>query len=450
MRQLRLTCLTAVMFAGLAVPASASAYDAVSQFSTSEGNPNGAWSYAGAGELLQSTTPDVCGAKGLPGWTNGGTLPHEALVYANQSAATIKCETNETVYVPAHYIGLDPQANPSVEVLWTAPAAGTYEVIGNFRGIDRKQTSHAVAVLDNGASIYSSTIGAYNEKDTFALSVAAAAGDTVTFRSETNPKEFQYLATGLQATISASPAQPPEYGRCVKVGGKAGRYSNATCTKDIAGSKTEDEFEWSPGPGAENTFTATGGAGVLYETHEGYSGSCTSVKAGGEVLADSDNKHLTAVLEWSGCKVISSPGGAINGASCQSSGRGAGEVVSNPLAGEVGWENKAKKLTALVLEPQTAYGDVFSRWVCAGYSFSDTTHGRGLLVNVKNDAMKTEELLSFKQTRGVQEPDMWHLGEAGEETTFLESNEPVAFGQVGVAFGLTIKRGEKLELNAVV
>jgi hypothetical protein len=255
----------------------------------------------------------------------------------------------------------------------------------------------------------------------------------------------------LTATVTIEHAlAPPEFGRCTKVVGKAGKYSNGGCTKNVVGSKTEKEFEWTSGPGAKNKYTGSGAASTLFETTEGYSAGCASEKASGEYVKGSDNKHLTMTLEYSGCKVINSPGGAINGAPCQTGGKASGEAADNPLVGEVGWLDKAKKLTALLLEPAPGYAPNFTPIVeCAGYGFQVRTHGRGLLVPIKNDAMKKEEALKFKQTKGIQEPDAWHVGEPGQETTYLELFGPVS-GQSGIGFELKLKNEEKLELNIVV
>jgi len=255
----------------------------------------------------------------------------------------------------------------------------------------------------------------------------------------------------LEATVTFEPIplEPPEFGRCKKVGGKAGKYSSANCTVNTPGSLKESEFEWTPGPGPKNKYTATGGAGIFYETHEGWHGTCATVKASGEYVAGSANKYLTAQYAWTGCKVVTGPDPTANGDSCQSLGRNEGEVVSVPLAGEVGWENKATKKTALVLEPTAGHGTLFAKWSCGPYGFSAQTHGRGLLVSIANDSMKLTEPLKFKQKAGIQKPDKWHIGEAGEEFSYLEDNEPAPFGQVGTAFEAKVVNEEKLELSAV-
>jgi hypothetical protein len=92
----------------------------------------------------------------------------------------------------------------------------------------------------------------------------------------------------------------------------------------------------------------------------------------------------------------------------------------------------------------------FATFQCGTTQFEAVAHGRGVLVNIKNDSMKLKELLTFKETSGLQEPSTWHLGELGEEeTTFLETLSGHA-ERSGLANEVTIKKEEKLELNAVL
>jgi hypothetical protein len=252
------------------------------------------------------------------------------------------------------------------------------------------------------------------------------------------------------ATVAiGAPTEAPDFGRCVKLGAKTGRYSVATCTKNVEGSKTESLYEWESGVGPNHKYTGTGGASTLFETREGYSGACSVEAASGEYSTSADNKHLTMSLVFSGCHVVNSPGGSINGASCQTGGRAAGEVADNPLVGEIGWVNRAKKQTALLLEPAPGYRPDFTQVIeCAGFQFQVLVSGRGLLVPIKNDSMRLEETLKFKQLKGIQKPDVWHVGEPDQETTFLDLVGPVS-GQSGIGFELKIKNEEKVEVSAI-
>lgn len=250
-------------------------------------------------------------------------------------------------------------------------------------------------------------------------------------------------------TIGTEPAvNPPEFGRCVKLTGKTGDYSDSKCTKNVAGAKTEDRYAWYPGPGAHNKFTTSAGESVFFETHEGYHGVCAGESGEGEFVTGGDNKEVALTVVFSGCKVVTSPDGVINGASCQSAGKAAGEVADSPLIGEAGWENKGKGTTAMLFEPAPGYEEVFASWECAGYHFTATTHGRGVLVKIHNDKMTAKETLKFSQAKGIQKPDVWHVGERSEETAFLECNEPEYFGAVGIGIALNLANEEKLELNA--
>jgi hypothetical protein len=265
---------------------------------------------------------------------------------------------------------------------------------------------------------------------------------------ELPPSEGGNVTATVTIGVAGAP-EPPDFGRCVKLATKTGRYSVASCTKNVAGSKTESLYEWQSGVGPNHKYTATGGVSTLFETREGDSAACASETASGEYSTSSDNKHMTMSLVSAGCHVVNSPNGAINGASCQTAGRAEGEVADNPLVGEIGWLNHAKKQTALLLEPAPGNApDLTPVIECAGFQFQVLASGRGLLVPIKNGSMRLEETLKFKQLRGIQKPDVWHVGEPDEETTFLDLTG-AATGQSGIGFELKIKNEEKLEVSAI-
>lgn len=188
------TAIIAVPSAGAAGTA-----NAVSQFSA-KANPHGKWSYQSNGTLLTQSVPnDFCGPKKLSGWLSSESTPHAA-VFANKTSGTIACTDNDSVFVPPETLGLDPQAIPDVEVVWTVKKAGTYSVQGNFSGIDNAPIGHTVEVLHNGTSIYSNTITSFGETDSFSLSVPAAKADTISFEVVSSNQGHQ--STGLQATIA--------------------------------------------------------------------------------------------------------------------------------------------------------------------------------------------------------------------------------------------------------
>ena len=74
-----------------------------------------------------------------------------------------------------------------------------------------------------------------------------------------------------------------------------------------------------------------------------------------------------------------------------------------------------------------------------------------VLVPIKNDAMKTSEMLKFKATNGKQKPEKWE--ESSEKVILEASFKGGPFEQSGQQIESTLKElaGEQaLELNAVV
>ena len=189
-------CIAAVLAVAATSPAPAQTASAFAQFALKK-NPNGAWRYLAGGTLLSQTINPCAGvAKLLCRW-NGGSLPNSAIIGANKNHGNA---TYFTIVLPPKYLVLDPETLPDVTVQWTAPAAATILVTGNFLGVDTSEASHAVAVLHNGVSVKNFTISQYQQKAKFTLKLAVAAGDTIGFASYTNG--YAYLSTGLQATIT--------------------------------------------------------------------------------------------------------------------------------------------------------------------------------------------------------------------------------------------------------
>ena len=253
------------------------------------------------------------------------------------------------------------------------------------------------------------------------------------------------LIVSAAATATAS-ATAPEFGRCIKqvaVEKKyKGKYSDSKCTKEVPPAEVEKKgkYEWSPGPGANNKFTTSGGAATL-ATKGGKTVTCTSEKSGGEYITGGDNKHESTIVEFAGCKS--------NGFACTTVGKASGELVTNELLGEVGYENLAKKKTALKLYPAPSAKGKFIEFKCVGLEIKvrgkGEEAGAGILVNIKNDKMTTTEALKYKATKGVQKPVKW---EGPNPETYLESNfENLGYEQSGQTITSNVKNEEAIELN---
>ena len=94
-----------------------------------------------------------------------------------------------------------PESNSDADVRLTLPVAGTYDITGDFLGIDSSENSHPVEILDNGVVIFSGTIGSYGQSDTFNLVESLNAGDVLDFEVLTG-STYANLSTGLSATIT--------------------------------------------------------------------------------------------------------------------------------------------------------------------------------------------------------------------------------------------------------
>ena len=199
------TCSLVSFLLFSAQASAALSFSAVDDFSIAS-NPNTVWSYQAAGALLTSAVSNCGGSSDLVCWTNNGSYSQSASVIKNTSASTVTA--SRTVVIPVDHLNLDPQGVANVEVVFTAPTPGIYTIVGNFLGDDTGEQSHAVQVLDNSTVIYSSIIGAYGQLDSFNLSAAVAAGDRISFVSDTG-SSFTNLGTGLAATITSNSVPEP-------------------------------------------------------------------------------------------------------------------------------------------------------------------------------------------------------------------------------------------------
>jgi hypothetical protein len=234
------------------------------------------------------------------------------------------------------------------------------------------------------------------------------------------------------AATSAS-ATAPEYGRCVKKAKAEGKgYTSSKCT--AAGEGLKAKYEWTPGA-AKRKFTTSGGAGKL-ETLDGKTVTCEHESSEGE-FSSTNFKQETTSVRFTGCKSSGFP--------CTTEGLKEGELETRELQGEVGFEAGTK--TALELRPGPNAGGLFIAFKCIGIKIEVRPHG-GILVPIKNDAMKSTETLKYKATKGKQKPAKWANS---SEEQYLESNfAEEGWEQAGQTIIATVKGEESLELNTAV
>lgn len=136
----------------------------------------------------------------------------------------------------------------------------------------------------------------------------------------------------VSARLVKAQRELPELGRCVKLEGVKegktttydGSYINSGCTSF----QGHGQYEWTTGPGARPGFSVSGGAASL-ETVGGASRLTCSHTAGNGAYTGA--KSATATLTLTGCKLAASK------AQCRSAGAAAGEIVTSPLAGKLGF-----------------------------------------------------------------------------------------------------------------
>jgi hypothetical protein len=243
------------------------------------------------------------------------------------------------------------------------------------------------------------------------------------------------LAMSGIAAASAS-AEPPEFGRCVKVAKGTGSFKSANCTASLAGGN----YEWLPGPGADNKFTTTSKAGtfvVLSETVAGTKLICHGQIGTGEYTS---TKGASNVLwRFTGCE---SGGGKAN-----SPGQPEGVVVSKPLNGTLGiiksGETPKQDKLGLDLFP-TELGGPVTEFAVAGLPL--VVKG-SVVVPVTANKMQLTTTVKFAESKGKQKPEQFE----GVPKDVLEMSVGGGpFEQDGLAFEAIQTNEEAIEANPVV
>jgi hypothetical protein len=248
-----------------------------------------------------------------------------------------------------------------------------------------------------------------------------------------------FVVFALSATVAASAsATAPEYGRCLKKAKTEGKgYTSNKCT--TAGEGTKAKYEWVPGAG-KSKFETKGGVGILTSTG-GEKVECKTESSTGEFFEGTNKEAGNMTIKFNECESLN--------LTCSTPGAKAGELVTNDVEALVGWENKAKKKTALELYPaHSVSSGLFIEFECSGYVIK--VKG-SVLVPIKNDSMKTSETLKFTDSKGKQKPEKWE--ESSGKTILEASFKGGPYEQSGQDITSVLKYlggEEALELNAVV
>jgi hypothetical protein len=194
----------AVCAAALWSASVAHAADYAGDFSITNGNPNGQWTYGYATSLTPgyalvpyTATGSSSGYESWLGNIGGDGTP---VVSHNTNASTFN---SGSVSVPAGAAALHPGPGNQLSVArFTAPAAGTYDLAATFTGYDIVGTSTDVHILHNGTSLFSSSVLGYLATASHAQPLTLAAGDTVDFAVGTFNGSYAFDTTGLAASVA--------------------------------------------------------------------------------------------------------------------------------------------------------------------------------------------------------------------------------------------------------
>ena len=192
------TLALAAAIATLAVHAGAATYDPTAEFSITNGNPNGVWSYGYSTDLDLADfsanftpMPDAVGPNSFGiGWMAFG----DRHVSLNTSGIT-------QFGIPDGMITQHPGPAGDASILrFTAPEAATADIVGQYLAGD--SGTMLLAILVNGTSVWTAT-----DAGTFDLDATLSGGDTVDFAVYGS---FVAGNTPLALTIITVPTPVPE------------------------------------------------------------------------------------------------------------------------------------------------------------------------------------------------------------------------------------------------
>jgi hypothetical protein len=176
-----------VLFAGfaivLAMPISQTAqaathYDLVKDFSI-KANPNGVWTYMDSAPLKYASRT-YGGVSKLDNWSNDLQGSNFVNILRNETGAPVILDGGNLT-LPTNYLYMNSQDNINgVTERFQAPVAGSYEVKGNFMGLDTHQPRSGIYIKLNGKYVFYKRVASGKAKK-FRLSLTLAEADDVDF-----------------------------------------------------------------------------------------------------------------------------------------------------------------------------------------------------------------------------------------------------------------------------
>ena len=247
------------------------------------------------------------------------------------------------------------------------------------------------------------------------------------------------VALFLAVATSAS-AEPPEFGRCVKVAIGTGAFATGNCTSEGG----EKKFEWMAGPPSNPQFSigaSAKGDSVAFEgTVSKAKIVCEFSTGAGEILSPSTIGNLTLTL--TGCETAGFP--------CASNAEASGsdgppelhKIEWGGLSGELGVVKAAepplKDMIGLTLAGETNF-------YCGGGAIGVTLRGSAIGAIAPTNSMTTKRTWHFKTAKAKQSPGAFEGGLPHSFEFVINGEHEVENVTLWDEFTTT----EKVEINTV-
>lgn len=250
--------------------------------------------------------------------------------------------------------------------------------------------------------------------------VATSSEGMIEQSRETTASRFRYF----------NETEAPEFGRCATTLGGTGKYADSDCIF----AETGGSYEWQAGV-AKTHFTVSGGT-ASFEAISGKKEVLEMVcKAEGGSGEYSGTKAVTnTAIKFTGCEA------AEGSSKCASAGAKEGEVVTNTLAGELGWKEVIPGEVGLDLRPKAG---VFMEFTCGSTKYQ--VEG-SVIGGIEANEMSTGNTVTYKSHDGAQSPKEFQGG-SEDQLRFSYSG---GSGKLGMKAAITLTSEEEVELNNTI
>jgi hypothetical protein len=244
----------------------------------------------------------------------------------------------------------------------------------------------------------------------------------------------------LTAALSASAsAAEPAFYECHKLTTKPykGKFTDKKCsvaaTPEQEAAGKVNKYELQEGIGAKGKpFKGKGGKATLHTPKVGGVVECKSFKDIGSIATPTTENKV--VSTFTSCTSL--------GKKCTSPAAKAGSIVTNNLAGELGYINKAKKEVGVLLKAET--GSVLAEFNCEGLEIVTTGSVIGTQTGDINTFSKSSTNTFAVNGEGLQQIKNFEGGANHELLSLINGSGPFPSGQEASA----LNKGEELMVKA--